>query len=85
MGKKGNIAVPNQYYKVVYAPEQDRAIAFLFKNEKASKSWTNYAVSIDEVERLTGINFLSSLPDDSENVVESRQNIRDWPRYYPRR
>ena len=85
MGKKGNIAVPNRYYKVVYAPEQDRAIAFLFNNEKAGKSWTNYAVTIDEVERLTGINFLASLPDDSETVVESKQNIKDWPRYYPRR
>ena len=85
MGKKGNIAVPTQYYKVLYAPEQDRAIAFLFRNEKARNSWTNYAVTIDEVERLTGINFLASLPDDSETVVESRQNIRDWPRYTPRR
>ena len=42
-------------------------------------------MTIDEVERLTGINFLASLPDDSETVVESKQNIKDWPRYYPRR
>ena len=85
MGKKGNIAVPRQFYKVVHAPEQDRAIAFLFKNEKAHHSWTNYAVTVDEVERLTGIDFLSSLPDDSETVVESKQNIKDWPKYFPRR
>ena len=85
MGKKNNIAVPNQFYKVVYAPEQDRAIAFLFRNEMAPNSWTNYAVTIDQVERLTGIDFLASLPDDSETVVESKQNIKDWPRYYPRR
>lgn len=85
MGKKGDIVVPNQFYKVVYAPEQDQAIAFLFKNEKALNSWTNYAVTVDEVEKLTGIDFLAALPDDSETVVESRQNIKDWPRYYPRR
>jgi endonuclease G len=85
MGKKNDIAVPNQFYKVVYAPEQDRAIAFLFRNEKAPNSWTNYAVTIDQVERLTGIDFLASLPDDSETVVEAKQNIKDWPRYYPRR
>lgn len=85
MGKKGNIAVPNQFYKVVYAPELKRAIAFVFRNEKSLNSWTNHAVSIDEVERLTGIDFLSALPDDVETAVESKYNIKDWPRYTPRR
>ena len=85
MGKKGNIAVPKQYFKVVYAPEKDRAIAFLFDNKKSMSSWTNHAVTIDEVERVTGIDFLAALPDDVEDVVESKHNIKDWPRYTPRR
>ena len=84
-GKRHNIAVPSHFFKVVYAPEQQRAIAFLFRNERANKSWTNYAVTIDEVERLTGIDFLSSLPDETETAIESRQNIKNWPRYTPRR
>ncbi|MBQ7691253.1 MAG: DNA/RNA non-specific endonuclease [Muribaculaceae bacterium] len=85
IGKQHNIAVPPQFFKVVYDPKQRRAIAFLFRNERATKSWTNYAVTIDEVERLTGIDFLAALPDDVETTVESRQNVRDWPRYTPRR
>ncbi|MBR6282774.1 MAG: DNA/RNA non-specific endonuclease [Muribaculaceae bacterium] len=85
IGKRRDIAVPAQFFKVVYDPKQRRAIAFLFRNEPAQKSWTNYAVTIDEVERLTGIDFLAALPDDVETSVESRQNVRDWPRYTPRR
>ena len=85
IGKHHDIAVPTAFYKVVYSPDQKRAIAFLFDNEPAPNSWTNYAVTIDEVERRTGINFLASLPDDVESTVESKQNIKSWPRYTPSR
>ena len=84
-GKHHDIAVPSKFYKVVYDPKQNKAIAFLFKNEMASSSWTNYAVTIDEVEQVTGIDFLAALPDNIETSVESRQDIKNWPRYTPRR
>ena len=41
--------------------------------------------TIDEVEALTGYDFLSTLEDKVENVIESKENIKDWPKYYPRR
>lgn len=84
-GKRNAITVPRKFYKVVYSPKQNRAIAFVFDNEVAAKSWTNYAVTIDEVERLTGIDFLASLPDDVETSIESKSDIKSWPRYIPRR
>ncbi len=84
-GKHHDIAVPQAFYKVVYAPKHDKAIAFIFDNKKAPNSWTNYATTIHEVERRTGINFLASLPDDVETAVETKQNIKNWPAYYPRR
>ncbi|MBQ0114785.1 MAG: DNA/RNA non-specific endonuclease [Bacteroidales bacterium] len=85
MGKKHNIAVPDEFFKVVYSPKHNRAIAFLFDNEMADKSWTNYAVTIDEVERVTGYDFLSALPDNVETDIESKENIKQWPKYFPRR
>ena len=84
-GKHNDISVPNKFFKVVYSPKQNRAIAFLFDNEYAPKSWTNYAVTVDEVERLTGIDFLAALPDDVETSIESKSDIKSWPRYIPRR
>jgi len=85
IGKKKDIAVPQRFFKVVYAPTQNRAIAFVMENKKINNSWTNYATTIDEVERITGYDFLASLNDEVENVVESKQNIKDWPKYTPRR
>jgi len=85
IGKHRDIAVPEAFFKVVYAPDQNRAIAFIMENKKMLNSWTNYATTIDEVERRTGYDFLSTLDDPVENVLETKENIKDWPKYYPRR
>ena len=85
IGKDIDIAVPESFFKVVYSPEQNRAIAFVMENKYISNSWTNYATTIDKVEELTGYDFLSSLDDKVESVIESKENIKNWPAYYPRR
>ncbi len=84
-GKRHDIAVPGRFFKVVYAPASNRAIAFVMDNRDLEKAWTSYAVSIDKVEEITGIDFLASLPDDVETLVESKHNIKEWPKYTPRR
>lgn len=84
-GKNHDIAVSGRFFKVVYAPSARRAIAFVMDNRGLEKSWTQYATTVDEVEALTGIDFLAALPDDVETTVESKQDIRQWPRYTPRR
>ena len=85
IGKHDDIVVPERFFKVVYSPNHNRAIAFVMENKYMPNSWTNYATTIDEVEQLTGYNFLSTLEDKVENVIESKENIKDWPKYYPRR
>ena len=85
IGKHNDIAVPESFFKVIYSPEQNRAIAFVMENKQLPNSWTNYATTIDKVEALTGYDFLASLEDNVENVIESKQNIKDWPKYYPSR
>lgn len=79
IGENNDIAVPNSFFKVVYAPSRQQAIAFVIDNGKHLKSWRRYAVTIDEVEQLTGIDFLSSLNDSIEQRVESNQDINQWP------
>ncbi len=78
-GKHNDIAVPQQFYKIVYAPQQGMAIAFLFDNENATNSWRNHSTTIDEVERLTGIDFFAALPDSTEDAVEAQNQFKKWP------
>lgn len=85
IGKHQDIAVPDRFFKVIYSPKQNRAIAFVMENKKMTNSWTNYATTIDKVEALTEYDFLAALDDNVENVLETKQNIKDWPKYYPSR
>ena len=36
-------------------------------------------VSIDELERITGLDFLTELPDDVETALEAATPTRLWP------
>ena len=68
---KQNIAVPEAFFKVLYAPEQRRAIAFIYNNEPCPGNISKYAVTVQEVERRTGLTFSSAIP-------KRQCNITDW-------
>lgn len=80
-GKNHDIAVPERFYKVVLAPDQNYGVAFVFDNEPATTSWRKHAVSIDEVERITGCNFFAAVEDGKENAAELQNAIDRWPDY----
>ncbi len=73
------VIVPEAFYKVVLCLEKPpKAIGFIVKNNANTKKIDQYVNSVDEVERITGIDFFPALPDDVENAVESSANINDW-------
>jgi endonuclease G len=77
---ENKVAIPNYYYKVIldiHAPEY-KAIGFVLPNEASKGSYFNYAVSIDSVEHLTGINFFPMLPDSLENLLEAKFDVEEW-------
>jgi len=59
---RADIAVPEAFFKVLYAPGQGRAIAFIYANKPCPGSYRNYAVTVQEVERRTGLTFPSAIP-----------------------
>lgn len=75
------VAVPDQFFKVILdvkEPEK-KAIAFLIPNEVTYKPLSAFAVSIDEVEALTGIDFFHQfLEEDFENELEQMNDISRW-------
>ena len=79
IGKKRKIAVPDAFYKVVLMKgKTTKAIGFIYKNEDAKTSIRSHAVSVDQVERTTGIDFFSQLDDAVEKKVESECNPSAW-------
>jgi endonuclease G, mitochondrial len=77
---ENKVSVPHYFYKVVldYHYPEYKAIAFVLPNEGSKKSIFNFAVSIDSVEHLTGIDFFPALPDSIENNLEARVDTLQW-------
>lgn len=80
IGKQHKIAVPDGFYKVILRQKGDKqqALGFLYKNNKQNMPIAEHATSVDEVERLTGFDFFSLLPDESEKKLESSRNTTGW-------
>ena len=74
------VSVPEEYYKVIrdYTGREHKAIAFLMPNEKSNRRIMDYAVSIDEVEKATGIDFFPNLSQSDESDLEANHDPRKW-------
>jgi endonuclease G len=77
---KNEVAVPEYYFKVIldYKEPDYKGIGFVLPNRKGEGRLQDYAVSIDEVEGLTGLNFYPLLPDDLEESLESHYDVSLW-------
>jgi len=82
IGRLNKVAVPRQFYKVVLYvnPPYVKGIAFLMNNEPSNAPLTAFVVSIDQVERLTGVDFFPRLPDTIEKRVEAKSTAGEWYR-----
>lgn len=71
------VTVPKHYYKVIW-DNKDKIIGFILPNEKCALDLKSYAVPVDSIEGLTGIDFFSIIPDELETKIESKTNIEHW-------
>ncbi|UJP66417.1 DNA/RNA non-specific endonuclease [Mongoliitalea daihaiensis] len=74
------IRVPDYFYKVILKKdtENPQGIAFILKNEAATGDLKSFAVSIDSVEVLTGINFFPLLSPLQESKAEGKFDLSFW-------
>ena len=72
IGAENKVSVPGHFYKIIYAPERNKMLGFLLPNGKSDYPFSHYAVSVDSIEKVTGLDFFSNLSDDLENALESQ-------------
>lgn len=76
------IPVPNYFYKVVLRATTDSngmvtratTVGVWFEHKTYSDSYTNYTVSVDQVEEWTGFDFFENLPDSVETTAEQNSS-----------
>lgn len=87
IGSHSQLVCPKYYYMAIlaYAKRYAKtnggyyAIAFWMEHKGNTDDVSSkYAISIDELEKRTGIDFFCNLPDNIENAVESRFYPSDW-------
>lgn len=82
---RGRVTVPEYMWKIIVVLDQpitsaaqveagDRVIAVILPNVEGIREndWRQYRQSVDQVEQLTGYDFLSALQDDIEETLEAQ-------------
>jgi endonuclease G len=75
---ENKVAIPLRYYKVIMDLNGERAIGFIFRVNTSSGTLTSYAMTVDDVEKATGIDFFINVPDDIEQRLESAIDKKRW-------
>lgn len=85
IGNKDQVAVPDAFFKVVLDAdgENRKAIGFIVPHEDRDEPIYNFAVTIDEVEKVAGLDFWPLLPDPLEQELESQLDIAAWKKAVP--
>ena len=72
------VSVPEYFYKIIFNPKNNTVIAFYTPNSKLVNPIETYVVAVDEIEKITNIDFLSDLEDELEDEIESSVNKANW-------
>lgn len=74
------VSVPEKFFKVVLAdkPGEFKAIGFIYSQSDDHDVWKERAVSVREVEQVTGLKFFTEVPDALADKIKAEYNIEDW-------
>lgn len=75
----GGISVPCSFYKIIFKEGSNpKMIGFLLSNTGSSLPLKNFIVSVDEIEKLTNLDFFPTLKDDVEGSLEAGKSTVGW-------
>jgi endonuclease G len=78
---ENKVSVPDRFYKVVLdlSGKKERSAAFLIPNSLSTSPLSEYSLSIDSIEALTGIDFFNDLLNEKEeDRLESINMVGEW-------
>jgi endonuclease G len=75
----GKVEVPNKIYKIVIDAKTGKTLAHLFPNIKLEVADIDkYAVTVADIEQLTGIDFSPRIPANLKVKETQRTTLKDW-------
>ncbi len=75
-----NVAVPEYFYKVILDNNSTnpKMIGFLMPHKDSNKPLKDFIVPVDQIEKLTGIDFYPKLDDEIETRLENQVYPSVW-------
>lgn len=75
-----HVRIPSAFFKVMltHRAQSPAAIAAVYPNMPAHGNMTDYFMTVDQLEEITGYDFFHTLPDDIENAIEATFNPKEW-------
>lgn len=81
IGIDHSIDVPEAFFKAVLSMKKghEKTIAFIYENNNSShQTLPKTARSVDDVEKITGLDLFTALDDAMEEKLESSFSLNDW-------
>jgi endonuclease G len=74
------VAIPIAFFKVLLQNDKGEwhAIAFMYANQSGRKPMSTYAMSVEEMQTITNIDFFPALPDEIEQKIENEVDFTKW-------
>ena len=69
---KNKVAIPEQFWKIALDVQNRKAIAFIVPQKTGGYPLASFATSIDEVEKITGIDFFAGMENGLEEALEKQ-------------
>jgi len=71
------VAIPEEFYKIIAFKKGYfgtlKAVSFIFPQEPENDDFMDYAVTIDEIEKLTGLDFFPEMTVRKQQNLESKK------------
>ena len=80
IGIEHKVAVPDAFFKVVVCLKEgnEKGIAFYYENTDANQPMSKALRSIDQIEKITKLDFFSELPDNVESKIEAMADLESF-------
>lgn len=77
---ENKVVIPQAFYKVLLQEDNGEihAIGFVYENKSGRKPMSTYAMTVDEVEEITNIDFFPKLPKKIQQRVEAEVDFSKW-------
>jgi endonuclease G len=74
------VVVPQRFFKALLQNNHNKwqAIGFVVDNQSGKRPLSTYALSINELQEITGITFFPALPNDIAENVKSQVDFSQW-------